>query len=295
MWTMTCGNLPTVLTSLFALCAMSASPGARSAVLHVEDIEYDVSSKVHALSMEPGRLETIERKIDPEFGILVDEVAIPEEGTIVKFLPVSGTVISFSRDSSMLRGNATQPLDRKTVHSKAIPMLQALGLELLIDGENMISEEDWIPCKSEIVPLDSEEDVLDSWCLSKSLSYRGIPSVSSFIHVKLDGRSGKPIQLLYLPTMEIEELEPRISSDTAKEVADSLIVRLDWKGMTFDTSRLVIASPNNKFSRKQEEHPKMMLFDQRLAWEVSYSIDKLGHKHHVRIYVDAMNGDVLGG
>lgn len=285
-----------LLGAFWALCVTGACAGSAPPVMCVEELGYDVLGKVQSLSLEPERLEIVERKVDPLFGVLVDEAHLSEEGAIVAFLPDSGTLISFRRDIGKLHEEEIkQSLDKKMIHSKAVAVLQGLGIEALTAGENVISEDDWVPCKSEIVPSSSQEEVLDSWCLSKTLSYRGIPSVSSFVSMKLDGKSGKPIQLTYIPAIEIKHLEPEISSDTAKEAADALVRRLGGKGMRYDASRLVIASPNNEFSRERDEQPKMELFDQRLAWEVRYHIEKLGHEHHVRIYVDAMTGAVIGG
>lgn len=288
-------RLTLVFASLFVLWATGASGGSAPTTLRVGDLGYDVSSKIQALSLESGRVETLERKVDPEFGVLLDEAAFPEEGAIVKFRPGSGTLISFRRELGKLsRGGANQPLEKNAIHSKAVALLQDLGIETLTAGENMISEEDWTPCKSKIVPLDSQEEVFDCWCLSKKLSYRGIPCVTSFIYIKVDGQSGKPIQLMYVPVTKIDDLEPKISSDTAKEAADALMSRLDRTGMKYDASRLVIAAPNNDFTRKQEPLSSE-LFDQRLAWEIRYSIEKLGHEHHARVYVDAKTGTVIAG
>jgi hypothetical protein len=284
-----------VFALLFSLRATAADDGADQVSLRVEDLGYDVASKVQALSLASGRLETIERKFDPNFGVLLDEAAFPEEGAVVQFLPASGTLFSFRRDFGKLsREGANQPLEKKAIHSKAVALLQDLGIATLTKGENMISEEDWTPCKSEIVPVESQEEVFDCWCLSKKLSCQGIPSVTSFIYIKVDGQSGKPIQLVYVPVTKIDDLESKISSDTAKEAAAALISRLKRTGMQYTDSRLVVAAPNNEFAREQEPF-SWEIFDQRLAWEVKYSLVRRGLEHHVYVYVDAMTGAVIGG
>lgn len=288
-------KLVLVFALLFSLRATGADGGTDQVSLRVEDLGYDVSSKLQALSLESGRLETIERKLEHSFGVLLDEAAFPEEGALVQFLPGSGTLFSFRRDISKLtRGEAKQPLEKKAIHLKALALLRDLGIEMLTKGENMISEKDWTPCKSEIVPVESQEEVFDCWCLSKKLSCQGIPSVTSFIYIKVDGQSGKLIQLVYVPVAQIDDLIPKTSSDTANEAAAALISRLERTGLQYADTRLVIAAPNNEFTRKQEPF-SWDVFDQQLAWEVKYSVVRRGHENHVYVYVDAMTGAVIGG
>jgi hypothetical protein len=289
-------KLALVFALFFALIARGESEGSDPKILRVEDVGYDVSKKVQALSLDPGRLKTLERKIDPTFGVLVDEAAFPEEGAIAEFLPGSGTLILFRRDVDKLsRGGTNKPLDKKTLHSKGMALLQGLGIESLLEGENKTSEDDWQPSKSKTAPLGSQEDVFDVWTLRKLLSYRSIPSAGPLVIIELDGQSGEPTHFLYIPVKETVDPEPRISSDTAKETADALFSRLGWKEMHYDATRLVIASSSNMFSREKGERLSLDLFNQRLAWEVKYSMKVLDHEHRSCVYVDAITGAVIGG
>ena len=271
--------------------------GPSQGLLRVEDLEYDVSSKVQALSLEPGRLDNVERKIDPSFGLLVDEAVFAEEGATVKLLANFGIPFSFRREVDKLSPDdrASQPLEKKEIHMKALTMLKDLGIEALTAGENMISEEDWELCECEYDPSGQKKDVQNCWCLTKKLTYRGIPYVCSFVSIKLDAQSAKPIDFLYFPTFEIDDLDPKISSDMAKETADEVITEHSKTELRYDASRLVIAAPNNRFTRKQGELSSMEILDQRLAWEVSYSYESFDHEHSVTIYVDAKTGEVIGG
>lgn len=285
----------TALCLAIAVAAHGAE-SERGTLVEAKSLSYNVSNRVGLLVGKPQSIDSVRQAFDPTLGVEIDEVSMPHEGVTIQFLSNSGAPIHFRRQVERLSNPKADrsPMSREAINADVVDMFGELGMGDFTSGENKISANDWSECPAKIVSSESSEQVPRCFCLSRTLSYKGIPSLASVLSITVSAETGELVTLTYLPTIGVDDIEAKVAVADAEQTALAILEKQEWEKLSHETSRLIITSPNDTFAEKNEP-PFLNIDDQRLTWEVTYTASKRDREHKFKVFVDAMTGAVIGG